>query len=272
MKNKMLKNVIKVTLIILLFFLIGATNQKTRNVTVFEAIISNLITFPQKIAINIKNWAIDDKSRINDIENLKSENEKLKEENEELTTKLIDYEVLLSENKMMKQKMQIENSYPDYQVVVANIIFDSMNNWEEVYVIDKGSKDGIEPNMTVITQDGLVGYIESTTESTAKVVSILDAGNVVSSRSTRTRDAIICKGSISLKDEDKLKVTSIPIGVEFTEGDKIETSGMGGIYPKGIAIGEIEKFVVKKNPADNEAILKTYVNFSKLETVAVIIK
>lgn len=272
MKNQMLKNVIKVTLIILVFFLIGATNQKPRNVTVFEAIVSNLITFPQKIAINIKNWVIDDKTKINDIENLKSENEKLKEKNEQLETKLIDYEVLLSENKMMKQKLQIENSYPDYQVVVANIIFDSMNNWEEIYVIDKGSKDGIKPNMAVITQDGLVGYIESTTESTAKMVSILDAGNAVSSRSTRTRDAVICKGNISLKDEDKLKVTSIPIGVEFVQGDKIETSGMGGVYPKGIAIGEIEEFVVKKNPADNEAILKTYVDFSKLETVAVIIK
>lgn len=272
MKGQMLKNITKVALVILLFALIGATNQKTRNVTVFEAIVSNLITFPQKVIVNIKNWAIDDKNNINDIEKLKEENEKLKEENSQLETKLIDYEILLSENKIMKQKSQIENSYPDYEVVVANIIYDSMNNWEEVYVIDKGSKDGVEPNMTVITQDGLVGYIESTTTSTSKIVSILDAGNSVSSRSTRTRDALICKGNISLKDEDKLKVTSIPIGVELVEGDKIETSGMGGIYPKGIAIGEIEEFTTKKNPAENEAVLKTYVDFSKLETVAVIIK
>lgn len=272
MKGQMLKNFFKVALIVLLFVLIGSTNQKARNATVFEAVVSNLITFPQKITVNIKNWAIKDKAKINEIENLKKENERLLEENEQLEIKLMDYEVLLSENRLMKQKSQIENSYPDYKVVVANIIFDSMNNWEEVYVIDKGSKDGIAPNMTVITQDGLVGYIESTTTSTAKVVSILDAGNAVSARSTRTRDAIVCKGNISLKDEDKLKITSIPIGVEFLKGDKIETSGMGGIYPKGIAVGEVDEFIVKKNPADNEAILKTYVDFSKLETVAVIVK
>ncbi len=272
MKGQILKRIFKIAMIILLFALIGATNQKARNTTVFEAIISNLFTFPQKITTNIKNWAIEDKNKINDIGKLKEENEKLERENKELQTKLLDYEILLSENKIMKQKSQIENSYPDYEVVVANIIFAPANNWEDVYVIDKGSKDGVMPNMTVITQDGLVGYIESTTQSTAKLVSILDAGNSVSSRSTRTRDAVICKGNVSLKAEEKMKVIAIPIGVEFVEGDKIETSGMGGIYPKGIAVGEVEEFVVKKNPADNEAIVKTYVDFSKLETVAVIIK
>ena len=272
MKNNLLKKCFKFVLVIIIFALIGLTNQKTRNVTVFEAVVSNLVALPQKITTNIKNWASEDKNNINNIENLKIENEKLINENQELKNKLIDYEVLLSENKIMKQQAQIKNSYPDHEVVVATIIFDSMSNWEEVYVIDKGSKDGVQPDMTGITQDGLVGYIESTTDSTAKVVSILDAGNSVSARSTRTRDAVVCKGNVALKEEDKLKITAIPIGVDFIEGDKIETSGMGGIYPKGISIGEVEEFIIKKNPADNEAIVKTYVDFSKLETVAVIIK
>ena len=125
--------------------------------------------------------------------------------------------------------------------------------------------------MTVITTDGLVGYIETVSQNTSKVVSILDAGNSVSARSTRTRDSVIAKGNISLKDSEKIKITSIPIGVEFIEGDKFETSGMGGVYPKGIAIGEIESFENKANPLENEAILRTYVDFNKLETVAVIL-
>lgn len=270
MKNQMLKRIFKIIAVIIIFICIGMTNEKARNVTVFEALVSNLATFPQKITNNIKNWASDDKDKMNDIENLKKQNEKLEGENKVLQEKLLDYEVLLSENKTLKQKAQLEGSYPDYEVVVANIIYDSMSNWEEIYIIDKGQKDGVEPNMAVITTEGLVGYVESTTENTAKVVSILDAGNSVSSRSTRTRDAVICKGNISLKDKDELKVTAIPMGVELVQGDKIETSGMGGIYPKGIAVGEVKEFLVKKNPTENEAILKTYVDFSRLETVAVI--
>ncbi|MBR4110585.1 MAG: rod shape-determining protein MreC [Clostridia bacterium] len=272
MKKQMLKRTLKFIFVIIIFVCIGMTNGKNRNTTVFESLVSNLITLPQKITNNINNWASKDKENIKNIEKLTEQNEKLAKENEELQRRMLDYEVLLSENIILKQKSQIEGSYPDYDVVVANVIYEPMNNWEEVYVIDKGSKDGVKPNMTVITTEGLVGYIESTTESTAKLISILDAGNSVSSRSTRTRDAVICKGNISLKDEEKLKIAAIPIGVEFVEGDKIETSGMGGVYPKGIAIGEIKEFIVKKNPTENEAILKTYVDFSKLETVAIIVK
>lgn len=272
MKNQMLKRILKFIFVIIIFICIGMTNGKNRKVTVFESLVSNLITFPQKITNNIKNWADENKEKINDIEKLANQNEELIRKIEELQKKMLDYEVLLAENIILKQKSQIEGSYPDYDVVVANIIYEPMNNWEEIYIIDKGSKDGVKPNMTVITTEGLVGYIESTTETTSKLISILDAGNSVSSRSTRTRDAVICKGNLSLKDEEKLKITSIPIGVEFVEGDKIETSGMGGVYPKGIAVGEIEEFIVKKNPTENEAILKTYVDFDKLETVAVIIK
>ena len=54
------------------------------------------------------------------------------------------------------------------------------------------------------------------------------------------------------------------------EGDKIETSGLGGRYSKGIPIGEVDQFVVKKNPIENEATVKTFVDFHKLETVAII--
>jgi len=177
----------------------------------------------------------------------------------------------MAENKTLKEHARIRESYLDYSVVIADVISDSASNWEEVYIINKGENDGIKPNMTVITTDGLVGYVETVSKNTSKVISILDAGNSVSARSTRTRDAIICKGNISLKEEGKLKVISIPIGVEFIEGDKIETSGMGGLYPKGIAIGEIESFENKINPLENEAILKTYVDFNKIETVAVIV-
>ena len=55
-------------------------------------------------------------------------------------------------------------------------------------------------------------------------------------------------------------------------GARIETSGLGGKYQKGIPIGEIVKFTVKKNPVENEAVLKTYIDFNKLETVAIIVE
>ena len=271
MKNSFWKRFFSIVAVILLFLGIGLTNGKARNVSGVESFLSEIIMLPQNGFTYLKNWFSKNEIFFSDIEQLKDENESLKQENEMLKNKMMDYEILASENKTLKEQARIQDSYLDYKVVIANVISDSANNWDETYIINKGSKHGISPNMTVITTDGLVGYVETVTKNTAKVVSILDAGNSVSARSARTRDSVICKGNISLKDEGKLKVTAIPIGVEFIEGDKFETSGMGGIYPKGIAIGEVERYENKANPLENEAILKTYVDFNKLETVAVII-
>ena len=260
MKSNFLKKFLIGISVLLMFVCIGLTNGKNRNVSAIEGFLSGIITIPQNGFKYLENWFSG-----SDIDKLKEENSNLKVENEKLKNKMIDYEILASENKTLKEQARIRDSYLDYDVVIANVISESASNWEEVYIINKGSKDGIKPSMTVITTDGLVGYIESVTENTSKIISILDAGNAVSARSTRTRDSVICKGNIALTDEEKLKVTSIPIGVEFIEGDKFETSGMGGVYPKGIAIGEVESFENKMNPLENEAILRTYVDFNKLD-------
>ena len=67
-----------------------------------------------------------------------------------------------------------------------------------------------------------------------------------------------------------LKATFIPTEAVVLEGDKIETSGLGGIYPKGIHIGTIKQVVSTKNITDRYALIQTAVDFSKLETVLVI--
>ena len=268
--NQKLKNILFIVFIIVLFIGIGFTNGTNRKVTFIESVFSGLITVPQKGYVYAKKWITKDTSFFNTVENLKMENENLKAENEELNAKLMNYEMILSENQILKEHVNLIDSYPDYHVIAADIISESSSNWEKVYQINRGSNDGIEPNMPVVAEDGLVGYVDSVTASTAKIISILDPGNTVSSRTTRTRDSVTCKGNSSLMNESKIKLTKIPTDLILVEGDKIETSGLGGRYPKGIPIGQVTKFNVKKNPIENEAIVKTFVDFHKLETVAVI--
>lgn len=269
--HKIWEKIFIIVVVIALLICIGYTNGNSRQVTIIESGISKIITAPQRIYVYFKNWVTKNEKFFSDIKELENENESLKNYIQEIEQKILDYEVLVSENKVLKEHIKTVESYPNYNVVAAEVISDSINNWDEIYIINRGSKHGIMPNMAVITVDGLVGYVESVTDNTSKVVSILDAGNSVSSRVTKTRDAVICKGNTALKEKNQLKVKYIPMGVELIEGDKIETSGMGGIYPKGIAIGTIKEFIIKKNPSENEAILETFVEFNKLETVAVII-
>ena len=271
MENK-LKKFFLIIFIILLFICIGFTNGNNRKVTIIESILSEIISIPQKGYIYAKSWITNDMNFFKQVEDLQAENEKLKTENEELNAKLINYEVILSENLILKEHVNLTESYPDYKVIVADVISESASNWEEIYIINRGEKDGIKPDMVVVAEEGLVGYVESVTNNTSKVISILDPGNTVSVRTTRTRDSLVCKGNSTLSDKNEVKLTKIPTNLTLVEGDRIETSGLGGRYPKGIPIGEVESFNIKKNPVENEAIVEAYVDFNKLETVAIILE
>lgn len=122
--------------------------------------------------------------------------------------------------------------------------------------------------MTVIADEGLVGHVISVTQNTAKVQTIVDSGSSVSSLMSTTRDSIICKGT--LEDTSILKAMYIPTEAQIIQGDSIETSGIGGIYPKGIHIGNVKKIVNTDNVTDRYALIETSVNFERLETVLVI--
>lgn len=272
MRGERLRKCMWVLFIIFVFIAIGFTNGNNRKVTIVESIISGAVTLPQKGFTYLKNWVTKDTDFFDQVDELKAENEKLQKENDELNAKLINYEVILSENSILKEHVNLTESYPDYSVIVADIISESASNWEEVLVINRGEKDGVKPDMVVVAEEGLVGYVESVTNTTAKIVTILDPGNTVSARTTRTRDSLTCKGNASLSDENKIKLTKIPTDLTLIEGDKIETSGLGGRYQKGIPIGDVIKFTTKKNPIENEAVVKTYVDFNKLETVAIIVE
>lgn len=150
----------------------------------------------------------------------------------------------------------------------AYVIQKDISNYSDTIIINIGSKDGAKVNMPVISDQGLVGHIISVTETTAKVQTIIDTASTVSCVITSSRDMMIARGTLT--ENSTLKATFIPTEATVLEGDKVETSGLGGIYPKGIHIGTIKKVVSTKNITDRYAMIETAVNFSKLETVLVI--
>ena len=199
---------------------------------------------------------------------MQEENEKLKQKNSELEQSLRELEIIKSENNTLKEYVNLKEKYNEFQTVPAYVINKDISNYNDTIIINVGSKDGVEVNMPVISEKGLVGHIISVTESTAKVETIIDTASTISCVITTSRDMLIARGT--LNSSSTLKATYIPTNATTLEGDKIETSGLGGIYPKGIHIGTIKQVVNTKNITDRYAIIETAVNFEKLETVLVI--
>lgn len=267
-KNKNTGKLGIIITIIVLIFLVILTNTDNSNLSYIENATSKLIMPIQNGLTYLKNKISKNNTFFTDINNLKQENEQLKQENSELEQSLRELENIKTENETLKEYLGLTEKYGQYQTIPGYVINKDISNYSKTIVINIGSQDGVEENMTVISDEGLVGYISSVEKETSKVQTIIDSASSTSSLMSTTKDSIVCKGT--LEGNSLLKAMYIPTDATIIQGDSVETSGIGGIYPKGIHIGTVEKIVNTNNIVDRYAMIKTAVNFDKLQTVLVI--
>lgn len=254
--------------VIVLILLVAITNSNVNQISFLENICNIFVMPIQNGFTYIKNKVMGNDAFFADMEKLKTENEELKQKNSELEQSLRELEIIKAENDTLKEYVNLKDKYQDFETIPADVINRDISNYSSTIVINVGSKDGVKEDMTVIADNGLVGHIISVTNSTAKVQTIVDTGTAVTSKISTTEDTIVVQGT--LDDKSTLKATFIPTDAVVLQGDNVETSGIGGIYPKGIHIGTIEEVINTNNPTERYAIVKTAVDFTKLNTVLVI--
>ena len=268
-KNKKTGIVGIIVTIIILILLVIITNTDITKMSYIENVVSTIVMPIQNGLTYLKNKIAGNDSFFENINNLQSENEELKKKNSELEQALRELEIVKSENETLKEYVNLKDKYQEYKTIPAYVINRDIGNYSNTVVINVGTKDGIQENMTVIADEWLVGHVISVTEHTAKVQTIVDTATAVTSTISTTKDTIIVQGT--LDDKTVLKATYIPTQASVLQGDSVETSGIGGIYPKGIHIGTIKEVFNTKNITDRYATVETSVDFSKLATVLVIL-
>lgn len=256
--------------IIILIIIVIVSNIKINDISFIESTFGKLVMPIQNGLTYLKNKVAGNDDFFTDINTLKQENEELKKKNSQLEQSLRELEIIKSENSTLKEYVNLKDKYTDYTTVPGYVINKDITNYTDTIVINVGKKDGIEVNMPVISDKGLVGHIISVTDSTSKVQTIVDTSSTLSCTISTSRDSLIARGT--LDEESTLKATYIPTEATVLQGDNVETSGIGGIYPKGIHIGTIKQVVSTKNITDRYAIIETAVDFAKLETILVITK
>lgn len=263
-KGEMIGIIITIIILVLLVIL---SNTKLSNISFLGNALNNIVMPVQNGYTYLKNKIAGNTSFFSNIENLSDENKRLKEENSELEQKLRELEIIKSENETLKEYLGLTEKYTSYTTIPAYIINKDVSNYSNTFIINVGSKDGIKENMTVIADKGLVGHVIAVSNKTAKVQTIIDPSSSVSILFSSSGDQAICRGVL---EENVLKTTYISTNSEILENETVETSGMGGIYPKGITIGNVTKIENTKNVIDRYTIVTPAVDFEKLETVLVI--
>ena len=269
-KNKKTGIIGSIITVIILIVLVFTTSIDTNSFSKIENVFNKLIMPFQSLYTSIKNKVLHNNNYFATIDILKQENNDLKEQNIELQAKLEELQILKSENKILKEYANLGEQYKEYDFVTAYIINKSITNLSDVFIINVGTNDGVYANMAVMGPNGLVGHTISATNNTAKVQPIIDASSNISGVTSGTRENVVVKGQIGSNKE--LIVNALQTDTEFFIGDTIETSGLGGIYPKGIEIGKIKEVIETKNIAEKYAIIETATDFERLEYVLVIKK
>ncbi|MCD7763445.1 MAG: rod shape-determining protein MreC [Lachnospiraceae bacterium] len=232
-----------------------------------------LVTPVQKGINSFGSWLSGFTENLEDVETLREENESLKEQVATLTE---ENSLLVQEHEeleRLQELYELDEEYSDYEKVGANIIAKESGNWFNIFTIDKGSNDGIEKDMNVIADGGLVGIVTEVGANWATVRAIIDDESNVSAMVSTTSDQCIISGNLTLIDEGSLELSRLTDTENAVHvGDKVVTSYISENYLPGILIGYISELNNDSNNLTKSGYITPVVDFRHLQEVLVILE
>lgn len=200
--------------------------------------------------------------------------EELRRQNEQLRLQLVQAEAVASENRRLRQALNFRAVSP-WKMKFAKVIGRDPANWWRSIRIDAGLKDGIPTNAPVLTADGLVGRVSQLGYAHAQVVLLGDPDCRVAAliEDDESRDhGVIAPDSSSPLDNIIVDLKHLSRNSRLKPGQKVITSGLGGIFPKGIPIGQIVDYRSIDYGLYNEARVRVAVKLNSLEEVWVLVE
>lgn len=232
------------------------------------------VFIPMQEGINkIGTWFSDKADNLKNLSDVMAENEELKKQVDDLTAELNTVKLEQYELENLRELYDLDQKYPSYEKVAANVIGKDTSNWFNTFTIDKGTNDGIEVGMNVMAGSGLVGIVTDVGKNYATIRTIIDDTRSVSGMVTTTSDNLIVSGSLqqmnanmtiefnNLKDKDD----------EVAIGDPVVTSYVSSEYQQGILIGYISSIEMDSNNLTKSGTITPVVDFEHIEEVLVIL-
>ena len=180
-----------------------------------------------------------------------------------------DKSILQSQNKWLKDYINFHTSNPNFIITDAKIVAREAGNSSTVLMLNKGTIHGIKNNMTVITADGLLGYVSETALDWCKVTTVIEAKNSIGVYSNRQGAQGVLTGDIELRNQGLCKITYLNSNTDLQIGDKIFTlGGQGSIYEKDLYIGEITDIAVDTSTGNLVATVTPKVDFTNLSSIS----
>lgn len=198
--------------------------------------------------------------------------ESLEDENKELKEQMVSYDQKIQEYQDMRELLELKSEYADYDTVGATVIFSDMTgNWFSTFTIDKGTDDGLEVGMNVLSGGGLVGYISDIAKGHAVVTSIINDNVNVSAMQSTIGDACVVTGDLPyMKEHGLLKLQYMDTDFNISRDNVIVTSNISDRYLPGLVIGYAQDVTVDENGLAASGYLKPAADFKHIRNVLVV--
>ena len=272
--NKLLRNqkfqIISTVIILLIVVLLSA--DRFSKVNIVRNIVTAPVTFVQKGINVVGDWLDDIISSVRNYTVVLEENADLKDENLELKEHIASFAGLEEENERLRAAVKLKNRFDNYEIIGANIVGSDPGNFLYNYRIDVGTLDGVEIDNPVIASNNvLVGRIYSVGLTSSVVMPLLDELSGISAWTTKSKGGhAIVKGDIEFKADGLCLMDTVNETMEMQIGDVLETSGMGGVFPKGILIGEIIEVCNETSLIGRHAVIRSFIDFNAIEEVYIL--
>lgn len=258
-----------VFLALIAVILVNATGEERPDLTLFENIIKTVVTPIESGVSKVVRGVSDTFGTVFAIGSIKDDNEKLKDRVAALEAENLLLREYGYQNLRLRELLKFKDTVgKNYEMVSASVVGRNPSNWFKTVTINRGESDGIQKNMVVMTSLGLVGHVINVSSNAAEVVLIVESSSAVGGLIQVTRTPGVVEG---LGDNSGyLKMRYLAKDAPIREKQVIVSSGLGGIYPKGVPIGRVVKVETESNGLEKYAILEPFVDFNLLEEVFVI--
>jgi rod shape-determining protein MreC len=244
-----------------LFFREGVAGPLKRTRSVFLAVTTPVMGFGDAITAPVRgigDW-------FGGLAVSRSEVEALRRQNQELRGKLARYEEAVAENARLAGLLKLSQAAKQ-PAVAAHIIGRPTSNWEGSAVVDKGTAEGIRIAMPVVAAQGLVGQVVEVAPHSAQIRLITDRRSGVAGIIQASRAPGIVKGSI----EGVLNMDFVSREASPRVGDVVITSGIGGVYPKGLVVGDITEVTDERDKPYPRLVVTSRVPIVDIEEVLIL--
>ncbi|GAA5416174.1 cell shape-determining protein MreC [Paraliobacillus ryukyuensis] len=262
--------------IIILVGLIGFSIQERDHITAPEQFVKDATGWLQQAIHTPVDYVTNVFSNIDDVKNVYQENQQLKESLEQYQQTLYEVQELRKENEELTSIIDKteSDSLSSYNPIQASVISRSPEKWFKQVTINKGKQDGVEKNMAVITGTGMIGKIQTVSQfsSTILLLNGFDRSNRISVNVNIADQDEDASGFILGYDEDRKALL-----LEFTDyneavkaGEFVFSSGLGGVFPKGLEIGEVQEVTTDQYGLTQIAYVKPSSDLTDLQHVIVV--